>query len=144
MADRYLVDSGVPVRWYVEQPGYEECLRYQAAFLAGSIVLETVDIVRVELGNVLRKKGLLPKLITPEEFVAASRSLDDLGMTVHRTGVDELGAAADLSSRRMIGFFDAVLVVRAVDLGVPLLTTDARLCTAAAGLIRTQLIAGPP
>lgn len=138
--DRYLLDSGVAVRWYIEQPGFEECLRYQAAYLAGMIVLETVDVVRFELGNVLRKKGLLPKLITPKDYVMATRSLDDLGIPVHRTDVDVLGDAAELASRRMIGFFDAVLVVWAIERDVALLTTDARLCSAAAGLVRTELI----
>jgi predicted nucleic acid-binding protein len=142
VVERYLADTGVFVRWYIEQEGFEDALRVQAAFLAGAVALETVDFVRYELGDVLRRKGLLLKKITPEQYLAAVRSLDDLGLTVHITTADILEQAADLAARRMISFNDALLVAWSLELGATILTTDKRLSNAAAGVARTQLLVG--
>ncbi|MGI9003148.1 MAG: hypothetical protein ACR2GH_16065 [Pseudonocardia sp.] len=88
MADRFLVDTCVFVRWYIEQDGYQDALSLQSAYLAGGVELETVDFVRYELGDVLRRKGLLLKKIMPSDYVAAVRSLDDLEIPVHVTTAD--------------------------------------------------------
>lgn len=142
MAERYLLDTCVAVRWFLEQPGYEDALRFQAAYLAGDIDLQTVDFVRFELGDVLRRKGLLLQKMAIEDYVAAARSIDDLKIKVHVTTADVLEQAAELAGRRMIAFFDAVLVAWSVELGMTILTSDAKLCSAAAGVARTQLLVG--
>ncbi|MGI9002960.1 MAG: type II toxin-antitoxin system VapC family toxin [Pseudonocardia sp.] len=142
MADRYLVDTGVFVRWYIEQDGYQDALALQTAYVAGGVELETVDFVRYELGDVLRRKGLLMQKITADDYVAAARSLDDLGVAVHVTTADVLAHAADLAAHRMISFFDALLLAWSLELGTTVLTTDKRLCSAAAGTARTQLLSG--
>lgn len=142
MADRYLVDTSVFARWYIEQVGYEHALRIQAAFLAGDIVLETLDAVRFELGHVLRKKGLLSRQMSRQEYLVATRSLDDLGVVVHVTDADRLERAAALAADTPMGFFDALLVDCSVELGLPLLTADARLCNSSARLTRTELLEG--
>lgn len=142
MTDRFFLDTGVAVRWYLEQPGFEDALRVQSAYLAGDIELETADFVRFELGDVLRRKGLLPKKITIDDYVAAARSIDDLKIKVHITTADVLEQAAELAGERMIAFFDAVLVAWSVELGLTILTADAKLCSAAAGVARTQLLVG--
>ncbi|MGV9379105.1 hypothetical protein ACWDRB_25030 [Nonomuraea sp. NPDC003707] len=43
MADAYLVDTGVFLRWFVDQPGYEHAREIQDAFLRGQVALETAD-----------------------------------------------------------------------------------------------------
>lgn len=142
MADRYLVDTSVFARWYIEQVGYEHALRIQAAFLAGDIVLETVDAVRFELGHVLRKQGLLKDRMTREEYLVATRSLDDLGVVVHVTDGERLERAAALAADTPMGFFDALLIDCSVELDLPLLTADVRLCNAGVRLVRAKLLDG--
>lgn len=130
------------MRWYIEQDGFEDALRFQAAHLEGTVELVALDVVRFELGNVLRKKGLLPKNMTLDEYVAAVRSLDDLGLRILPTTADVLEQAAELAGRRMIAFYDSLFVAQAMEIGATLLTADKKLCNAAAGLIRTQMLAG--
>ncbi|SEG73869.1 hypothetical protein SAMN04489712_110164 [Thermomonospora echinospora] len=49
MADAYLVDTGVFLRWFVDQEGFEHAREIQQAFLDGTVLLETVDFARVEV-----------------------------------------------------------------------------------------------
>lgn len=93
--EAYLVDTAVFVRWVLEQVGFQHALEIQEAFLAGQVVLETVDIVRIELAHVLRKKGLLERRLGRAEYLTAVRTIDDLGIVVHVTDVDALERAAD-------------------------------------------------
>lgn len=142
MPDAYVVDTGVFVRWYVEQVGFEHALRVQADFLAGTVVLETVDQVRVELGDVLRRRGLQAGALDEAAYVAAVRSLDDLGLKVHSTDADTQERVAQLCSRRPVTFYDGLLVDRALQRGLPLLTADAKLARAVSGLLSTELLEG--
>lgn len=142
MAERLLVDTNVFARWYLRQDGYEDALVVRSAYRAGSVDLETVDFVRYELGHVLRTHGLLKKHLTGGEYVAAVRTIDDAGIRVHVTSADILEQAADLAARRMLRFFDALLIAWSLELGVTVLTADKKLCTAVAGIARTQLLAG--
>ncbi|MEU4831963.1 hypothetical protein [Streptosporangium sp. NPDC023615] len=59
MADAYIVDTGVFLRWFVDQPGFEHAREVQEAFLDDLVMLETADFARIEVAGVLRKKGLL-------------------------------------------------------------------------------------
>jgi predicted nucleic acid-binding protein len=140
--DAYLVDTGVFVRWYVEQLGFEHAVRVQDEFMVGAVKLETVDQVRVELGDVLRRRGLQAGVMDESDYVAAVRSLDDLGIAVHRTDADTLERVALLCSRRPVTFYDGLLVDRALQRGLPLLTADAKLARAVAGLLSTELLEG--
>lgn len=142
MTDAYLVDTGVFARWSLEEVGYEHALEIQQAFLAGEVTLETVDTVRVELAHVLRKKGLLDGRLDREEYLTAVRAIDDLGVIVHLTDVNALERAAGLVADRMLGVFDAIVVDRALQRGIPLLTSDAHLCRAVGGLVSTELLHG--
>lgn len=141
MAERFLVDTSVFVRWYLQQDGFEDALTIRSAYRTGSVELETVDFVRYELGHVLRTHGLCKKRLTEAEYVAAVRSIDDIGVRVHITSADLLEQAAGLAARRMLRFFDALLIAWSIELGVTVLTADKKLCTAAAGVARTRLVA---
>jgi len=50
--------------------------------------------------------------------------------------------AAALAADRSLRFFDALFIDLALEVGVPLLTSDARLARATAGLIDTVLLRG--
>lgn len=142
MVEAYLVDTGVFLRWYVDQAGFEHAREMRDRFLAGELRLETVDSVRLECANVLRTKGLLTGRLDADEYVVAVRALDDLGVVVHDTDVDSVELAAKLVVQRNLGFFDAVVAERALRTGLPLLTTDKGLCNAMAGLLPTELLRG--
>jgi predicted nucleic acid-binding protein len=80
MDEAYVVDSSVFVRWFIDQVGYEHAREVRDAFLTGAVELVAPDLARVELANGLRKAGLLREHLNKDEYVAAVRTLDDLGV----------------------------------------------------------------
>jgi predicted nucleic acid-binding protein len=142
VAESFLVDTGVFIRWFVDQPGFEHAREIQQSYMEGSVDLETVDFARVEVAGVLRKKALLTGLYTREEFVTAVRVVDDLGLLIHETTGERLAKAADLAARHMLRMYDAVFVQMASELQLPLLTSDVKLCSAAKELVETELLRG--
>jgi predicted nucleic acid-binding protein len=142
VADAYLVDTGVFLRWFVDQPGSEHAQEIQEAFLNGRVQLETADFARIEVAGVLRKKGLLSGRLTPEEFVSAVRVIDEFGVKVHQVDADRLEGAAALAVRLTLRMYDAVFAHLALARGIPLLTTDAKLCHAVEGVVETELLRG--
>lgn len=79
-----------------------------------------------------------------EEFTAAVRVIDDLGVVVHETTADRLERAAHLSAQKNLGMYDALFVQLAAELDMPLLTTDVRLQPAATGSAPIELMADQP
>ncbi len=142
MAETYVVDTSVFLRWFIPQVGGEHAREVRAAFLAGTVALETADSARIELGHVLRPKGLLQGRLTREQYLAAVRAVDDLGVLVHTTGVDALERSAALAADRNLRLFDAIIVDRALERDLPLLTSDAKLCRAIDRLLSTELFRG--
>jgi Predicted nucleic acid-binding protein, contains PIN domain len=142
VAEAYLVDTSVFVRWYVDQVGFEHAREVQKRFLDGAVGLETVDFVRVELAEVLRKKGYLEQRLTRQECLEAARDLDDLGVVVHPTSVATLQLAIALTVDRSLRTYDALLVAHAINRALPVLTADARLCRAVVGVVPTVLLDG--
>lgn len=140
--DRYLLDTGVFHRWFGRQVGWEHARDLRADYLAGTVALETVDSVRIELAHVLRTKGLLLGRLSGAQYVDAVRVVDDLGIAIHATDVEALARAAALAADRSLRLFDAVLVDRALVEGLPLLTGDGRLVRAVEGLLSTELLRG--
>jgi hypothetical protein len=57
MSCAWLADTGVFLRWFIDQDGFEHAREIQHAMLSGQASLETVDFARVEVAGVLRKKG---------------------------------------------------------------------------------------
>jgi predicted nucleic acid-binding protein len=96
----------------------------------------------ITVAGVLREKGLLGGRLTPEEFAAAVRVIDDIGVTVHETTADRLEHAASLAAKRMLGMYDALFVHLAQELGLPILTSDARLARAAGTTARVEVLRG--
>jgi predicted nucleic acid-binding protein len=142
VADSYVVDTGVFLRWFVDQDGFEHAQELQQELVDGSVTVATIDFARVEVAGVLRKKGLLAGRLTPEEFAGAVRVIDDIGVTVYETTADRLEHAALLSARRMIGMYDALFVHLAEELELPILTSDSRLSRAAGLTVRVEVLRG--
>jgi len=142
VADAYVVDTGVFLRWFVDQDGFEHARELQQKLVHGSTAVETVDFARVEVAGVLRKKGLLAGRLTAEEFTAAVRVIDDIGVTVHETTADRLERSAAMAARKNLGMYDALFVQLARELDLPLLTTDRRLQRAAEGSVTVEVLRG--
>ena len=139
-----VLDSGVFVRWYVEQEGFEHARRLRAQFLAGEMTLLTTDLARVEVANVLRKKGLLPGLLSRDDYLQATTDIDALGVRVEVTTTDVLTRAAALAADRSVTVFDALFVGLALSTGLPLVTADKKLASTAAAIVSTVLLHGVP
>jgi predicted nucleic acid-binding protein len=137
-----MVDTSVFLRWFVPQAGWEHAREVRGSFVAGTVALETIDSVRVELGHVLRTKGVVAGRLTRDQYLAAVRTVDDLGLVVHATDVDALDRAAALAADRNLRLFDALIVDRALERDLPLLTSDAKLCRGVEGLLSTELLRG--
>lgn len=142
VADAYVVDTGVFLRWFVDQDGFEHARELQQGILDGATIAETVDFARIEVAGVLRKKAFLAGRLTLDEFTAAVRVIDDIGVTIHATTADRLERAAELAARRILGMYDALFVQLAQELKLPLLTSDAKLGRAVAGTIQVELLQG--
>ncbi len=142
VVDAYVVDTGVFLRWFIDQDGFEHARELQQKLIDGSVAVETVDFARVEVAGVLRKKGLLAGRLTVEEFTAAVRVIDDIGVTVHETTADRLERAAAMAARKNLGMYDALFVQLAGELDLPLLTTDGRLRRAAEGSVSIEVLRG--
>jgi predicted nucleic acid-binding protein len=122
VADAYVVDTGVPAL-VMDQDGFEHARELQQRLIDGSATAETVDFARVEVAGVLRERGFLAGRLTLEEFTAAVRVIDDIGVTVHPATADRLERAA----RKMLGDVRRVVRQLARELDSPFLTSDAKL-----------------
>ena len=142
VADAYVVDTGVFLRWFVDQEGFEHAQELQQKLVVGSMTVATVDFARVEVAGVLRKKGLLAGRLTADEFAAAVRIIDDIGVTVYATTADRLERAAALAAQRKLGMYDALFVHLSQELGLPILTSDARLSRAVSGITQVEVLRG--
>lgn len=128
----YVVDAGVFLRWHVDQVGFEHAREVRDAFLAGAVRLLAPDFVRVEHAEVVRKVLFLRRHVDSEALAALVRSLNDLGVE----------RAATLAASHSLRFYDAVYAVLALDTGVELLTSDARLARALVGSVPVQVLRG--
>jgi predicted nucleic acid-binding protein len=142
VADAYVVDTGVFIRWFLDQDGFEHARELRGRLASGTATAETVDFARIEVAGVLRKKGLLTGRFTVDEFTTAVRLIDDIGVRVHATTADRLERAAELAAGKMLGMYDALFVQLARELELPLLTSDAKLGRAVAGTIQVEVLQG--
>lgn len=136
------MDTSVFVRCWVEQLGSQHAQRVRDDFLADRLVLVTPDFTRIELAEVLRKRGLVDGLLTESEYLIAAGALDSLGVEVVPLGPDDLLRAASLSARHALRMFDALGASLALDRGVPLLTGDAKCARALAGVVDIEVLEG--
>ncbi len=138
----YVVDTSVFVRWWVDQVGWQHAQRVRDEFLAGDLELITPDFTRIELAEVLRKKGLVDAVLSEDEYLAAVGSLDVLRVELVPLGEDDLTRAAALAARQSLRMFDAVGASLALDRGLTLLTGDARCARALVGVVDVEVLEG--
>lgn len=140
----YVVDTSVFVRWFLRQTGWQQARTYRNDYISGEIGLHTMECARFELPHVLRTKGLLAGKLTAEEFWAAVRMIDDLGIAVEPMSVDTLEQAAQLAVEANLRFFDAVFLHRSLASGLMLLTADLALAHSAERLaVDVKLVTDP-
>jgi hypothetical protein len=60
VADACVVDTGVFLRWFMDQDGFERARALQQRLIDTSATAETVDFASVEVAEALRKKGFWP------------------------------------------------------------------------------------
>lgn len=142
MAERYVVDTGVLLRWYITQPGFEHARQIQTGLLAGEITLLVPQLALLEFADVLRRKALLPGAMNRADYLAAVRDVPSFGVEVRAPDPDALGRACALAADRRIRLYDAVFVELALSTGFPLLTADARLARGVSGLLSTEVLRG--
>jgi len=142
VAELLVLDSGVFVRWYLPQVGHEHARRVRDDYLAGELLLATPDLARVEVANVLRRKGLVAGLLSREDYLAAAGDIDALGVQVQPTDEEVLSRAVVLSADYMISVLDALFLDLAVVTGGTLVTADKGLASTAAQLVSTILLRG--
>lgn len=138
----YVVDTSVFLRWWVEQQGWQHAQSVRDSFLAGDVGLVTPDFTRIELAEVLRKKGLLAGILNDDEYLAAVESLDVLGVEIVALDRCDLVRAAALGAKRSLRMFDALAASLALDRGLPLLTGDARAARALVGVVEVEVLEG--
>jgi hypothetical protein len=51
VADAYVVDTGVFLRWFIDQDGFEHARGLQQRLIDGAVTAETVDFARVEVAG---------------------------------------------------------------------------------------------
>lgn len=142
MTDRVVLDTGVPVRWYVDQSGFEHARQVRDALLAGAVHALMPDQGRVEFAAVLRAVGLRKRRMSRTQYLQAVDDITAHGVEVRTTLAPALLRAAALAADVDISVYDAVFVELALSEGVPLLTTDARLARAVSGLVSTEVLRG--
>lgn len=142
MTDRLVLDTGVPVRWYVDQSGFEHAREVRAALLAESVEGLMPDQGRIEFAAVLRTAGLRKGRLTRADYLQAIADLSAHRVEVRATSTSALLRAAALAADVDISLYDAVFVELALSEGVPLLTNDARLARAVGGIVSTEVLRG--
>ncbi|MEX2658265.1 MAG: type II toxin-antitoxin system VapC family toxin [Acidimicrobiales bacterium] len=138
----YVVDTSVFLRWWVEQVGWQHAQRVRDEFLAGDLGLITPDFTRIELAEVLRRKGLLDGVLDLAEYLTAVQALDVVGVDLVPLDGDGLRRSATLAATRSLRMFDAIGASLALDRGHPLLTGDARSARALAGVVDVEVLQG--
>ncbi len=108
----------------------------------GELLLATPDLARVEVANVLRRKGLVAGLLSREDYLAAAGDIDALGVQVQPTDEEVLSRAVVLSADYMISVLDALFLDLAVVTGGTPVTADKGLASTAAQLVSTILLRG--
>lgn len=140
----YTVDANVFIRWFVPQPpGVLHARAVRDRLLRGEARLVTPDSVRYEVAHVLRKIGLLEGLLSKDEYLAAVRAIDDLGVKVEPTNPDHLEQAAGLAAQYNLRIFDAMVVGTSLRSELPILTSDGKLARAMSGVLPIELLRDP-
>lgn len=125
---RLVVDASVVLKWFKaeDEVEVEAAMALLRDFEAGRLVLAAPALLPLELINVLGRRAQWPE----QELRAAAARLDRLGLQIIDT---DLVVVAGWVARGLSAY-DAAYVAVAEQIGVPLVTADARILD----------VAGPP
>jgi predicted nucleic acid-binding protein len=122
---RYVLDASVAVKWELQESDSADALSLLDDIDAGLVEVVAPNTFSVEVAHALTKaerRGIIP----PGE---ASLGLTEV-MTATVTLFDSipiLPRAVELASKKRIGVYDCLYVALAEELGLQLITADARL-----------------
>ena len=119
----FIVDTSVAVKWYVKEPMRDQALRVIDDFLSERIDLQAPSLLLYELGNALRYHPGS----TEAHCADAVKQTRNLGIAIHDLDGSLAEAAAMLSFREKITFYDAVYLALAKGLNATFLTADREL-----------------
>ena len=131
-----VIDSGVFLKWYVDEDDSAEARRLEDAHTAGDMDLLAPTFLRVEVANILWKKARnleIPKADVPVLFASMMRV--PLRFVPDAT---LLPSALDIATRFDRTVYDSLYLALAEREACPFVTADAKLVNAV-----TPALAGP-
>lgn len=126
--EHLITDSGVVVKWFVDEPYSTEARRVLRAYRAGSVSLLAPDLLYAEVGNIVWKKQQFQGLPanTAGRVPRAMRQLD-ISLTSARLLLDDAHRLAVAHGRTV---YDALYLALSVREKCRFVTADERLVNA--------------
>ena len=135
---KYVLDASVAVKWELQESDSAEALSLLDDIDAGLVEVVAPNTFPVEVAHALTKaerRGIIPQgeaSLGLTEVMTATVTLYD--------SIPFLPRAVELASKKRIGVYDCLYVALAEDLGLQLITADARLVNAFQDLSRIVLL----
>lgn len=135
---KYVLDASVAVKWELQESDSAEALSLLDNIDAGLVEVVAPNTFPVEVAHALTKaerRGIIPQgeaSLGLTEVMTATVTLYD--------SIPFLPRAVELASKKRIGVYDCLYVALAEDLGLQLITADARLVNAFQDLSRIVLL----
>jgi predicted nucleic acid-binding protein len=126
-----VVDSGVTIKWFVDEPHQERARDIFEGRRAGLLRLLAPDLIYAEFGNVLWKKHSFQGL-SPEDAGAALSAFRRLPLLI-TPAADLLDEAYRLAVAHRRSVYDALYLALSRREGCRFVTADERLVNAAGG-----------
>jgi predicted nucleic acid-binding protein len=128
LIERLVIDSGVLIKWFLDEPLYPEARRIRDEYRTGTLTLVAPDLIYAEVGNILWKKQRFQGL--------SSVDAADVLMTLKGYPIPTTPAAALLDDAYHLAVthgrtvYDALYLALSVREGCRFVTADERLANA--------------
>ncbi len=133
------MDTSVIFKWYhrTDEENVDKALLLRDAYLNGALAVNIPDLMIYEFTNALRYR----KVLNLDDVSASTRSLWDLGLTVHPVNRSLAEAAIRISYDCDISVYDSAFVALSDQLSAALITADQALCRKVAEKHAVMLLA---